>query len=237
METDIGFGLYAALPLPALVRKIPARTVRQWQWSRARFHKRVIAMTVIAMYYLVMTQPFHNDDVLIPEVVWYLERHLPTWCNILSPNYAIIGRERKITRRYPGAGCYITFCHHLPIRASKVQIQWKTLAQMSFLLAPKRKSYFLYWKLYTCTQYSFSLPDSGNCYFLVFQNACPRWLLLAPGNRASAYVAPCPGVPILGKTRQFRRKINSLHFCHFSSYSLHTAFPFLYHILALWFLL
>ena len=24
-----------------------------------------------------------------------------------------------------------------------------------------------------------------------------------------------PGVPILGKTRQFRRKMNSLHFCHF----------------------
>ena len=44
-----------------------------------------------------------------------------------------------------------------------------------------------------CPQHTFSFPDLGNCYFLVFQNDCPNLLLLAPGNWASAYVhvAPC----------------------------------------------
>ena len=57
--------------------------------------------------------------------------------------------------------------------------------------------FFLSWKsymyvhntlLHTCTC---NLPNSGKCYFLVFQHACPNLTLLALGNQASAYVAPC----------------------------------------------
>ena len=59
-----------------------------------------------------------------------------------------------------------------------------------FTCPKKKKSYIL------CIesrrpQYTFDLPDSGNCYFLVFQNACPNQTFTWPGNRASALnVAP-----------------------------------------------
>ena len=44
---------------------------------------------------------------------------------------------------------------------------------MTFLLAQKEKERFCI-ESFVCPQYTFSLPDSGNCYFLVFQNACPN---------------------------------------------------------------
>ena len=31
-------------------------------------------------------------------------------------------------------------------------------------------------------QYTFSLPDSGNCYFFVFQNSCPNLTFTCPGQ-------------------------------------------------------
>ena len=47
---------------------------------------------------------------------------------------------------------------------------------MKFLLAPpppppKKESYFFVLEV-VCRPYNFSLPDMGNCYFLVFQITC-----------------------------------------------------------------
>ena len=63
-------------------------------------------------------------------------------------------------------------------------------------LAPKRNSsvmFMINWKSYVIDNNWFSLPESGNCYFSVIQNAlfesdfstCPE------GNRNKSYVAPC----------------------------------------------
>ena len=65
---------------------------------------------------------------------------------------------------------------------------------MTFLLAPKRKLLKV-----VCSQYTFSLPNSGNCYFKNNNNGLSKWLpesdlYLPRGNRASAYVAPCYNV-------------------------------------------
>ena len=70
-------------------------------------------------------------------------------------------------------GCYMHFYHHLPTNLIK------KLAWMTFLLAPK--SHFFVLKV-VCPQYTFSLPDSGYCYFLVFQNACPNLIFICPGQ-------------------------------------------------------
>ena len=84
------------------------------------------------------------------------------------------------------AGCYISFYHHLPIWASKVQIYLKTLAQITFYLPPKEKELFFVLKV-ICPQYSFSLPESGNCYFLVVQNACPNQIFTRPGQSGKCF--------------------------------------------------
>ena len=61
-----------------------------------------------------------------------------------------------------------------------------TLAWMTFLIAPKRKIViFLYWKssyVLCISQCTLSLPDLGNCYFLVFQNACSNLTYTCPGQ-------------------------------------------------------
>ena len=70
------------------------------------------------------------------------------------------------------SGCYVSFYHHLPIWASKVhvhislkKIYLKILPDLPFYLrAQKEKElFFLVLKV-----------DLGNCYFLVFLNACPN---------------------------------------------------------------
>ena len=50
---------------------------------------------------------------------------------------------------------------------------------MTFSLAPKEKELLFVLKV-VCPQYTSSLPDSGNCYFLVFQNACPNQTFTCP---------------------------------------------------------
>ena len=57
---------------------------------------------------------------------------------------------------------------------------------MTFLLVPKEKYLFFVLKV-LCTQCSFSLPDSGNCYFLVFQNACPNLTFTCPGQLGKCF--------------------------------------------------
>ena len=52
---------------------------------------------------------------------------------------------------------------------------------MTFLLAPKRKRLIFVLKV-VCPQYTSSLPDSGYCYFQVFQNACPNLTFACPGQ-------------------------------------------------------
>ena len=44
---------------------------------------------------------------------------------------------------------------------------------MTFFLPQKEKELFFVLKV-ICPQYTFSLADSGNWYFLVFHNACPE---------------------------------------------------------------
>ena len=56
---------------------------------------------------------------------------------------------------------------------------------MTVLLAPKRKRVILFVLEVVCpvcSQYTFSLPNSVNCYFLVFQNACPNLTLTCTGQ-------------------------------------------------------
>ena len=50
-----------------------------------------------------------------------------------------------------------------------------------FLFAPKRKRVIFVLKI-ICPQYTFSLPDLGNSYFSVFQNACPNLTFTCPGQ-------------------------------------------------------
>ena len=52
---------------------------------------------------------------------------------------------------------------------------------MTFLLAPIEKVIFFVLKV-ICPQYTLSLLDSGNCYFVVFQNACPILTFTCPGQ-------------------------------------------------------
>ena len=79
------------------------------------------------------------------------------------------------------------FHHHLPIQASKVQIWWKTLAQMAFLLAPKRKRVTFCIESRMSTRH-FQLARFGQLFFRGLSKCLPEsWLLLAPGNQASAY--------------------------------------------------
>ena len=70
------------------------------------------------------------------------------------------------------------------------------------LLAPerKRKKLFVVLKdMSTIDLYTFSLPNSGNCYFLVFQNACPNLTFTCPGQAGKCLynvVAPCSCMPL-----------------------------------------
>ena len=83
--------------------------------------------------------------------------------------YKVVDSFWKLRLHY--SGCYISFYHHLPIRASKVQkFNEKHLPEWHFYLPLKERVIFCIESL--CPQYTFSLPDSGSCYFLVFQNAC-----------------------------------------------------------------
>ena len=85
--------------------------------------------------------------------------------------------------------CYISFHHHLPIWVSKVQIFWRTIAQMTFLyLLPKE-----IWELFFCTESRMStlLACPIRATVISWSFKMLIWLLLAPDNRASAYVAPC----------------------------------------------
>ena len=104
----------------------------------------------------------------------------PEWHIII----ALVGTVKdKIAARL--SGCYISFYHHLPIRASKVQIQWKTLARLTFLLAPKRERVIIIFVLkVVCPQYTLtcSLPISDYCYFFVFKSACLNLTFTCPGQ-------------------------------------------------------
>ena len=62
---------------------------------------------------------------------------------------------------------------------------------MTIFTCPQKKELFFVLEI-VCPQYTFSLPDSGNCYFLVFQNACPSLTFTCPGQSGKCwYVAPC----------------------------------------------
>ena len=61
---------------------------------------------------------------------------------------------------------------------------------MTFYLPPKKKSYSLYWKSYVHNTLLFC-PIRATVFYWSFKMLARLWLLLATGNRASAYVAPC----------------------------------------------
>ena len=75
--------------------------------------------------------------------------------------------------------CYISFYHQIYIK--NTNLIKRTLVRMPVLLAPKRKRVIFVLNI-VCPQYTFCfcLPDSGNCYFLVFQNACPNLTFTCP---------------------------------------------------------
>ena len=56
----------------------------------------------------------------------------------------------------------------------------KSTCPNDIFTCPKMSIFVL--KVYICPQYTFSLPDSGNCYFLVFQYACPNLTFTCPGQ-------------------------------------------------------
>ena len=77
-------------------------------------------------------------------------------------------------------------CYHL-IWASKVQIVKNTW--MHFYLPQKEKELFL---KAICPQYPVACPIRATIISWSLEMLARIWLLLAPGNRASAYVAPWP---------------------------------------------
>ena len=89
------------------------------------------------------------------------------------------------------------FYCHLPIRASKVQIKWRTLARMTFLIAPKRET-VLYWKVYV-HNILLACKVRATVISWSFKMLARIWHLLAPGNQASAYVAPWSVLHVIGQ--------------------------------------
>ena len=78
------------------------------------------------------------------------------------------------------SGCYISFYHHLPIRASKVKNLMTTLARWHFYLPPKEKVFcVLYWKLYVHNTL-LACPIWANVISWSFKMLARIWLLLAP---------------------------------------------------------
>ena len=62
-----------------------------------------------------------------------------------------------------------------------------TCPNVIFTSCPK-KIYELFFVLkVVCPQYTFSLPDSGNWYLLVFQNACPNLTFTCPGQSGKCF--------------------------------------------------
>ena len=113
-------------------------------------------------------------------------------------------------------GNYVSFNLHLPIWASKVKKLWKTLARMTSLLAPKRTCFlFFYWKSYVRnTLLSFSWPDSGNCYFLVFQNACTNLTFNCPGQSGKCLCThPGPSYYVITQVLEWQNLVLSITKC------------------------
>ena len=125
---------------------------------------------------------------------WYVDPCYPVRYNRLLEYLRTHSYETKLFEpsiEY-SSGCYISFITTCPFRQVKYKFNENTCPNDIFT-CPKKKELFLVLKV-VCSQYTFSLPNSGNCYFLVFQNACLDLILFflsALGNQASAYVAPC----------------------------------------------
>ena len=88
-------------------------------------------------------------------------------------------------------------------RVSQGWWEWSTTLFYIFVLAsgiyhggymnvitacPKSKRViFLYWRLYNVHNTLLACPISGNCYFLVFQNACPNLTFIWPGQLGKCF--------------------------------------------------
>ena len=88
--------------------------------------------------------------------------------------------------------------HHFPIWAIKVQTQWKTLAKMNFFTCPppppkKKRRKPIIFSIENCmsTKHFLACPIWVTVISWPFKMLARIWLLLAPGNWASVYVAPC----------------------------------------------
>ena len=90
-------------------------------------------------------------------------------------------------------GCYIKVCiTTCPFGIVKYKFNEKHLPNLHFHLPPKEKELFFVLKVVHVPQYTFSLPDSGNCFFSVFQNACPNLKFTCPGQSGKCLsIAPC----------------------------------------------
>ena len=72
-------------------------------------------------------------------------RRVPTPSGSVQPSCTFCTVHSQTVWIYPG--CYISFYHHLPIRASKEHIKlFFKLPKWHFTCPKQEKSYFLYWK-------------------------------------------------------------------------------------------
>ena len=71
---------------------------------------------------------------------------------------------------YKGATGFITTCQFGQV---KYKFNVKHLPKLHFHL-PQKDKFFVFVLKVMCPQYTFSLPDSSNCYFLVFQITAAR---------------------------------------------------------------
>ena len=96
------------------------------------------------------------------------------------------------------AGCYIGFITTCQFGKVKCKFDLKKhclKSEWHFYLPKKEKESYSFVLRVICPRYTFTLPDSGNCYFLVFQSACPNLTFTCPNLTFTCpnLTFTCPG--------------------------------------------
>ena len=78
----------------------------------------------------------------------------------------------------------------------------KHLPEWHFYLPQKKGKKVIFVLKVVCPQYTFCLPNSGYCYFLVFQNACPNLTSTCPRQSGKCLCSTLPWQDISSLGRQ-----------------------------------